>query len=289
LEKTWKGFFFGAAAIGAAGLWSAAAKRLWAIIAAPVAIKMLAAIGRIVTSLRAFEFVSEALVGVADTIVKLIAAVGALAAAVPIAPTVAAVALTGGAAFLIRRSWSSVLETIRKLISAISAEALAIITDLTSAIGLGLKNDSPGQLAPAGNATSRERTSRGLRAFASAAFISSAANLLIAAPPSLRTIEPSQIWDGFQAGCLSARRVVATAILTAPILVAPTMVNASSDQTIARASSTPMVFNSTPTIVINAGQLGDIEHRIAEALRQHREAIFVEWSRELQRRQRTEF
>ena len=64
-------------------------------------------------------------------------------------------------------------------------------------------------------------------------------------------------------------------MLTAPLLVAPTMANISSDQATTQESSASMVFNSTPTIVINACQPGDIEHRIAEALRQHREAIFV--------------
>ncbi len=185
LEKTWKGFFVGAAAIGAAGLWSAAVKRLWAVITAPIVMKGLAAIGRIVTSRREFEVASEAFIAVADTTVELAAAIGALAAGVPIAPIVAAVALIGGAAFLIWRSWSSVVRTIRKLVSVISTEAITIIGDPASAIGLGLKNDSPGQPEPALNATSRERTSRGLRAFASVTVTSSAANLLPLAPPSL--------------------------------------------------------------------------------------------------------
>ena len=289
LEKTWKGFFVGAAAIGAAGLWSAAVKRLWAIITAPIVMKGLAATGRIVTSLRAVDFVSEAFVAVVDAVGELVLAVGALAAAMPAASVAAAVALIGGAAFLIWRSWTSVVRIIRKLASTISTEALTIIGDLASAMGLGLKSDSPDQLEPTGNATSRERTSVGGHSLASAMVAALASNGLPRALFALREAKPSQIWNGVQPRRLTFAGPVATVVLTAPLLVASTMANISSDKATAPGASASMVFNSTPTIVINGCQSDGIEYRIEEALRQHRELIFAQWSRELQRRQRTEF
>jgi hypothetical protein len=161
--------------------------------------------------------------------------------------------------------------------------------DLASSINLGLKSDSPDQPEPAGDATSRERARRGLRAFACATGTSVAAAVLLATPPSLRRLGASQLRNELEAGGLSARRAVPTAMLTAPSLVAPRMASISSDQATAEKSKAPMVFNSAPTIVINAWQPDDIESRVKDALEQHRETIYAQWSRELQRRQRTEF
>jgi hypothetical protein len=55
------------------------------------------------------------------------------------------------------------------------------------------------------------------------------------------------------------------------------------------ASLASLVINSTPTVVIHADGTGDIEGRVLEVLRQHREMLFDQWQREAQRRQRTEF
>lgn len=55
------------------------------------------------------------------------------------------------------------------------------------------------------------------------------------------------------------------------------------------ASLASLVINSTPTVVIHADGTSDIEGRVLEVLRQHREMLFDQWQREAQRRQRTEF
>ncbi len=49
------------------------------------------------------------------------------------------------------------------------------------------------------------------------------------------------------------------------------------------------IINSAPTVIINSSNPGDIEHRVLEALRRHRHALFDQWRAELQKRARTEF
>jgi hypothetical protein len=86
------------------------------------------------------------------------------------------------------------------------------------------------------------------------------------------------------------RKAAAIAMLSTPLLAAPAMATISSGQPkLDAAGSTTIAINSTPTIIINACQPDDIERRVLEALGQHREAIYAQWCRELQRRQRTEF
>jgi len=230
---------------------------------------------------------SEALAAVTETAVESAAALATLASSLVIVLT-AITALSAAVAYLIWRNWSAIGKVIGRVTAIVSHELRGLSGTLASGL-VGPKSATTRDFERGGNATSRERSSRGSRAFVSAAVTSFGANALPVAPPSLRTIEPSQMWDGFQAGRLSARRAVATAMLTAPLLVAPTMGNISSDRSTTQESSVSMIFNSTPTIVINAGQSDDIGDRIEEALKQHRESIFAQWSRELQRRQRTEF
>jgi hypothetical protein len=50
-----------------------------------------------------------------------------------------------------------------------------------------------------------------------------------------------------------------------------------------------VVINSTPTVVINSEARSDIEDRVIEALRRHREMLFEQWQREAQRRRRMDF
>jgi hypothetical protein len=279
LETTDQLFVLSTAVLAGVKLWAEATKRLWRAVVIPIAAAL---IGRALIPMWRAMVASEALAAVTEAAVELAAAVATLASS-PIIVLPAATALITAVSYLVWRNWSAIVKVIGRLTAAVSREVINVIGKMASAV-VGPENGTTAE-----NGTSRDRRSSGFRAFATTAVTSSAANLVRLAPPSLRAIEPSQIWNGFQAGRLSARRAVATAMLTAPLLVAPTMINASSDRTIPTASSASMVFNSTPTIVIHACQPGDIEHRIAEALRQHREVIFVEWSRELQRRQRTEF
>jgi hypothetical protein len=56
-----------------------------------------------------------------------------------------------------------------------------------------------------------------------------------------------------------------------------------------RRSEPRLVINSSPTIIVNPKDRTDLKGELLEALRSHREALYEQWSRELQRRQRTEF
>jgi hypothetical protein len=79
-------------------------------------------------------------------------------------------------------------------------------------------------------------------------------------------------------------------MLAVPLLVTPAIAGVPVEQMRNDTSSaTSVVINSAPTIVINSAQAEDIEPRILEVLRQHREAIYAQWCAELKRRQRTEF
>lgn len=50
-----------------------------------------------------------------------------------------------------------------------------------------------------------------------------------------------------------------------------------------------LVINSAPAIQIHSSEPVEIERRVLDALREHREALFEQWHQELERRQRTEF
>jgi len=56
-----------------------------------------------------------------------------------------------------------------------------------------------------------------------------------------------------------------------------------------RMSEPRLVINSSPTIMVNPKDRADLKGELLDALRSHREALYEQWSRELQRRQRTEF
>jgi hypothetical protein len=120
--ETRKGLVVGAAAIGAAELSSVAANRLRTMATASIVMERLAAIGRIVKSLCAFEGATEALVAVANATGELVTAVGALAAGLPVASIAAAAKLIRDAAFLVSQNWTSVVRKIRNLMSTISSE-----------------------------------------------------------------------------------------------------------------------------------------------------------------------
>lgn len=86
------------------------------------------------------------------------------------------------------------------------------------------------------------------------------------------------------------RRAAVAAVIAAPMLTAPALAAVPSRQRGAEPAPGPsLVINSAPSIVINAGDPGEIERRVLDALGQHRDAIYEQWHRELRRRQRTEF
>ncbi len=245
------------------------------------------ALGRIGISLWQAVAASEALAALSETAVELAAALATLAASPAILLTAIAGLIAAGS-YLVWYNWGAIAKVIGRSTAAVSREVTNVIGKLASVV-VGVENGTPQDFEPAGSATSHKQTGRRGNGLAPRMLAWIATHGLPAEPPSLQVIKASQMWSGFQPGSVSLGRAVAMAMLTAPLLVAPAMANMSSDRATAQEANVSMVFNSIPTIVINACQPGDIEHRIAEALRQHREAIFVEWSRELQRRQRVEF
>ena len=85
-------------------------------------------------------------------------------------------------------------------------------------------------------------------------------------------------------------RASAVAMIAAPLLVTPAgaeLTSIRAEHHLNRAGS--VTINSSPTIHINVSKCEDIEQLVLEALRHHRETIYMQWCCELQRRQRTEF
>jgi len=79
-------------------------------------------------------------------------------------------------------------------------------------------------------------------------------------------------------------------MIAAPLLVTPAgaeLTSIRAEHHLNRAGS--VTINSSPTIHINVSKCEDIEQLVLEALRHHRETIYMQWCCELQRRQRTEF
>ncbi len=86
------------------------------------------------------------------------------------------------------------------------------------------------------------------------------------------------------------RHSVIAAALAAPMLSAPTMAAVPTCQREAEpAYSNSLVINSSPSITIKVSDASEIERRVLDALRQHREALYDQWHREVRRRQRVEF
>jgi hypothetical protein len=52
-----------------------------------------------------------------------------------------------------------------------------------------------------------------------------------------------------------------------------------------------VTVNSSPTVVIQRGELAsdELERRVVDALRTHREELYAEWEREIARRRRMDF
>jgi len=90
---------------------------------------------------------------------------------------------------------------------------------------------------------------------------------------------------------ITLRRTAVIATLAAPLLAAPALAAIpAAHRAPGDASCQPsIVINSTPTVVVNSYQSSDIERQVLEALKQHRDALYEQWHREVRRRQRTEF
>jgi hypothetical protein len=86
------------------------------------------------------------------------------------------------------------------------------------------------------------------------------------------------------------RQAVAAGALAIPMLAAPAFAGPPDlPRPASGAASQSLVINSSPSIVVNCGDPAEVESRVLEALRKHREALFDQWRSELKKRQRTEF
>ncbi len=281
LDRAQQIFVSGTALLASTAVLVEALKWIWTT-GLPLFWSVKVALGRVAVSLWQVVAASEALAAISETAVELAAVLATLTASPAVLLTATAALLTA-VSYLVWRNWSAIVKVIGRLTAAISREMINVIGKMASVV-VGPENGTTAE-----NGTSHERTVRALRAFASGAVASFPAGVFPITLRSLRTTEPLQRWDGILMGGLRTGRAAALAILSSPLLVAPAMATVSPDRTTTQEASVSMVFNSTPTIVINGCQSDGIERRIEEALRQHRESIFAQWSRELQRRQRTEF
>ena len=211
-----------------------------------------------------------------------------------LAEIAAAVAVLAGAAYLVWRNWSAIVGAIRRAASAVSRDVIAIMSKLASAVMGGPEGSTREDLRPAGDAAIRRpMRSRGwssLLSIAPAVLESVASGSTGGAAFAFMAWKQPGLWSGSQPGQLTLRKATAIAMLAAPLLAAPMLAAVPSGrQRTGTESLASVVINSAPTVVINSNQPADIEHQVLEALRQHREAIYEEWHRELRRRQRTEF
>ncbi len=77
----------------------------------------------------------------------------------------------------------------------------------------------------------------------------------------------------------------------APTLIAaPALSGGAQRQPAKGTAAGAVVINSSPTVVVNRGDSPlDLEHRMLEVLRRHRDALYEQWQRERDKRLRTEF
>ncbi len=275
--------FVGAGFVAAAKLWRDAG--VWLL---------KPSIGRAVTArvAAAAIVVSEAVIG-SEVLTSIAAGVSAVVAslALPEAVLTTAVIASGtalllGISYLLWRDWTAIMRIIRKVGAALSEEAMTFIRNLASVIVEEPDADSDDTGGDGGIA---REGSRRRYAFAPSGWTSIVTSLLRLSPNAFAILEQSQSGRGSQSLGISFPRV-ATAMLAAPLLLTPATTGVPLEQMRNdTTSATSVVINSAPTIVINSAQAEDIEPRILEVLRQHREAIYTQWCDELKRRQRTEF
>jgi hypothetical protein len=258
--------------VAGAKLTSKAAKHFGRVVGAPIAAEQAASIDR---------FAKPPVASVSKAFISVIATLGESIGAATLRgsasfPAIGA-AETGSArsAFLIWRTWSTIVLAIYKAAAALSHGASIILDGTTETFEL----------------MSDEATRRGTNADR----LAPASSALVAVAASLRSgtianVIRGRFGNGFRSGRESARKAAAIAIVSSPLFAAPAMATIPADRPkVNTGRSASVVSNSTPTIVINSNEPAAIELRVVEALDKHREAIYEQWHRELQRRQRTEF
>ncbi len=275
---------------GGVKLYAEASEWLW-MTGIPLAIRGAAAIGRLVLPLQRAVSAWEAVAAIVETVGELIAAVGTLAASLPVAATVAAAALLAGSAHLVWRYWSAIVRAIPRLVAAVAQEAISIMHKLMTAVEGGEpEGSSTKDGGSAGDAGISQRKRGPLYSIVPSVFDSVAARLSSVPPRAFAALNQPPLWHGFQQEPLTVRKAVAIALLGIPLLAPTAMAAFPSRQGGAEVACAPsIIINSSPTIVINSSQPFDIEDHIADALRRHRDALYEQLCSELQRRQRTDF
>jgi hypothetical protein len=253
---------------------------IWAI-GIPLERWVAVARGQILTSLSRAVRTSESLIAMAGTAKELVAGLATLAGNPVIVPTATA-ALVAAVSHSIWRNRSAMVKIIRRLASAVSGETASMIGELVSVM-IGPEEGSKGDLELARNGVSRRATSGRLNGPGSS-------RLIPWSPPVLALLNKPGVWGDSPSRPATLRTAAAIAMLSTQLLAAPAIASIVPSQPGPNTvGADALTINSTPTIVINACQPDDIENRVKAALEEHREAIYTQWSRELQRRQRTEF
>jgi hypothetical protein len=204
--------------------------------------------------------------------------------------------LRADAASVMWSSWSPILDALRASGTAVHDELITFIGKVVSGMESASSDsgtrvyEKPVSPGGAGGRPATLSAMSRVRAIPPALLNSVAPIATQAATCGFVSLNPSDSQIDFQRSHLTLREVAAITVRNAPLLAAPSMVAIPSARRQADTVSEPsLVINSAPTVVINSNQPLDIEHRVLEALRQHREALFDQWQRGLQRRQRTEF
>jgi hypothetical protein len=261
LEKALSVMFVGAAVVAAAKLWRDTS--IWLAktrIARAVVVRIAAAATGVRKVATGSEVLASIAAGVSDVLAGLPIPEDVLPSALAVNPTA--------------------------IMSGVSHPAMTFIRNLSSVIAgePGADADDTGNERGIAREGSRRRY-----ALTPLRWTSIVTSLLRIRPSAFATLEQSQSGGGTQTLKMPFPGV-ATAMLALPLLVTPAITSVPSEQMRNdTTSATSIVINSAPTIVINSTEAEDIEPRILEVLRQHREAIYAQWCAELKRRQRTEF
>ena len=228
---------------------------------------------------------SEAVSAALESLADVVAALATTETVLLTAFATAGAAILVGTSYLLWRHWNAVVRAIRKLCSVVVNGATEFVDKFASAVGevVGLNSErmprhpkrqgTNSNVAPSGNRFPYENL---------------VAGSLIPVVPSLKSLAPPAA-PGFRT-VNAAVRTAAAAMFMTPLLVTPASADIASVQPRTEMTRTASVaIHSSPAITINASNCEDIEQRVLEALRKHREELYAQFCNELQRRQRTEF
>jgi len=272
-------FFFGATVLGAAQLWNWAGRALVPFIPLVTAKTLMNAIREWTLSLsRAvsqLEFVATVLEGAAASLAALTTTEAGLA--------IGGAAIVGGMFYLLWRRRYAAMRAIQRFSSMIADETGMLLVRVASAVGEGVGRASNGISRGLGYRKATPKAPPPPNRFRSENRVRNNKTRILSLPSLMR---PEVV--GLATN--HALRNSAAAMLLAPLLTTPASARlGSSGPRVDRPTTTSVVINSSPTIAVNGPDCADVEERVIEALKKHREELYLLWCGELQRRQRTEF